>query len=128
MLTSTSSIATLDCGHTASPHSEHTTGTCHTKAGLEICWDCAALGDTGRMLKDGNSNRLPLYLNGKGEVINWPGTLRFKVFNIRMGRHNIGRTRTDVWFVGPDSYVWHGVQIGDWNEVCHAKRTKQVRP
>ncbi len=32
---------TLSCGHTPSPHSEHTTGTAHTHDGREICWACA---------------------------------------------------------------------------------------
>lgn len=45
----------LDCGHKPSPHGEHTTGTAHTTDGKVICWECAAMGDLGRMLKDGNS-------------------------------------------------------------------------
>lgn len=32
---------TLSCGHKPSPHSEHTTGTAHTRDGREICWTCA---------------------------------------------------------------------------------------
>lgn len=115
----------LDCGHEPSAHSEHTTGTAHTHDNKVICWDCAAMGDLGRMLKDGNSRRLPLYLHGDN-VSNWPGTLSFPVMGQRKGYHNIGRTRTDIWFVGPDAHIWHGVSIGEYTEIVHCKRTREV--
>ena len=125
------------CGHEPSSHGDHTTGTARLHDGREICWDCAALIDIGHMLKHGDSKSLPLYLTLRDtfdttktfqswHVSNWPGTLSYKVFGMRKGKHNIAGNRTDVWFVGPDRYVWHGVQIGDWSEVCHCKRTKQV--
>ncbi len=115
----------LSCGHEPSAHGEHTTGTGHvTRDGvqLDICWSCCADLALGQMLKDGKSF---FYFHG-GKISNWPGSLEFIPFSIRKGKHNIGRTRTDVWFVGPDNYVWHGTQIGDFNEVCRVKRTKQV--
>jgi hypothetical protein len=119
----------LYCGHTPSPHSEHTTGTAHTTDGKEICWDCCAIRDREAMIGTGHSRNLPLYLSkddkGQWKVSNWPGALVFTPRAIRFGTHNIGRTRTDVWFNGPDGFVWHGVQIGQWNQICHARRTKQ---
>jgi hypothetical protein len=122
---------TLFCGHGPSEHGEHTTGTAHYRVNgntdtREICWDCAALIDVGHMLKMGHSGQLPLYLtcNDSGwSVSNWPGSLRFPVMRIKKGKHNIGRTRADVWFVGPDGFMWHGVQVGEWTQICHCKRT-----
>jgi hypothetical protein len=59
------------------------------------------------------------------EVTNWPGTLRFTVLSYKRSWHNIGGNRVDVWFAGPDGHRWHGYQIGKWNQVCRAKRTKE---
>lgn len=118
----------LDCGHKPSPHGEHTTGTAHTQDKKEICWECAAMADLGRMLLDGNSSRLPLYLSKKEDkwtVSNWPGTLSFPVMNYRKGYHNIARTREDVWFIAPDNYIWHGTLYGEWTQIVHCKRTKE---
>jgi hypothetical protein len=115
----------LDCGHKPSAHSKHTTGYGQCEDGKVICYNCCAVRDKQTMIDSGRSCDLPLYLHANLEVTNWPGTLRFRVTNIRKGYHNIGRTRTDVWFNGPDGFVWHGVQIGEFNAICHAKRTKQ---
>lgn len=117
----------LDCGHTPSEHSENTTGTAHTSDDKEICWTCAALGELGRMLKTGKAT---LYWSKHASpvgwrVTNWPSSLMFDHVRATTGKHNIGGTRDDVWFVGPDGYIWHGVQIGQWNQILHARRTKQ---
>lgn len=116
----------LHCGHEPSEHGEHTTGTAHMNDGNVICWDCAGMRDLGRMLLDGNSRSLPLYLSRKDgvwTVANWPGTLTFMPYAIRKGQHNIARVREDVWFNGPDGYVWHGVLYGEWTQIVHCKRT-----
>jgi len=69
------------------------------------CWQCCGEIDKETMVRDG---RIVLYLvEGKPgdkistdpyhhEVTNWPGTIRFQVFNISEGRHNLAGTRTDV--------------------------------
>ncbi len=120
----------LDCGHNPSVHGEHTTGTARLHDGREICWDCCADLDRAHMLQDGHSKRLPLYLSkndaGEWRVNNWPGSLSFFVFGQSKGYHNIARTRHDVWFVGPDAHVWHGVSFGEWTQIVHCKRTKEV--
>jgi hypothetical protein len=116
----------LDCGHKPSQHSEHTTGTAHTQDGKEICWACVAELDRKSMIESGRSRTLPLYWRSEtGMITNWPGTLRFKATYTKKSRHNFGSDRTDIWFNGPDGFVWHGVQIGGFNEICHARRTKQ---
>jgi len=104
------------------------TGYATTNDGAIICYACCAKRDYATMLHAGDSRSLPLYWDpNTREVTNWPGSLRYKVAltDIKTGRHNIGRSRTDVWFAPGDGYIWHGVQIGDWNTVCHCKRTRR---
>jgi len=76
--------------------------------------------DTGRaMLYDTGG------INGdKGEITNWPGTLRFNVLWRKTGRHNWGLTRHDVWFIGPEGQAWWGVRYGDNTQIVHCKRIK----
>lgn len=68
--------------------------------------------------------RIALYLikrEMKYFITNWPGTLEFPALQVRSGRHNIAGTRIDVWFfVGKQQ--WHGVQYGEWTQICHCKR------
>lgn len=88
---------------------------------------CDIVMDKQTMIDKGHSKNLPLYLKhdkGGYYVSNWPGTLRFDCL-IRKGRHNIAGTRHDVWFDGPDGYVWHGTQYGEWTEICHCRRTQR---
>ena len=96
----------------------------------KICFACCAINDWQVMQAKGHSKNLPLYLssnnNGRWEVSNWPGTLRFKVAEYRQGRHNWAGTRTDVWFIDRAGRQWHGVQIGENTQVCHCKRLKSV--
>jgi len=107
------------------------TGYAETDDGERVCYDCCAGRDRGFMAKEG---RIILYLTERARdadsrkhysVGNWPGTLRFQAVAHR-GRHNIAGTRTDVWFTGPDGHIWHGVQFGNFSELCHCKRTKRV--
>lgn len=93
-----------------------------------VCYACIAESDRKTMIDTGKSNTLPLYLTGTTladmYVGNWPGSLKFKVTGMTTNRHNFGGKRINVWFNGPDGFMWYGYQIGEYNEVCHAKRTK----
>ena len=109
------------------------------------CFDCCADIDRQSMIDTGNSKHLPLYLSVhgrylkplpvsqqakvqyfKGVVTNWPASLSFNCdVKLTRGGHNIAGTRYDVWFNGPDGYIWHGVNYGENTMVCHCKRTKQ---
>lgn len=123
---------TLDCGHEPS-EVENTgifTGYGQDSNGKKHCYACIAEMDRKTMIETGHSRNLPLYwgkqADGQWWVANWPGSLKFKPLRIHEGKHNIGGTRDDVWFDGPDGHVWHGVQIGQWNQILHAKRTKEL--
>ncbi len=85
-----------------------------------VCYSCCAILDRIDMSQHGDT---VLYLSNN-EVTNWPGSLRFPVNYWRKGKHNIARNRYDVWFKGPDGFVWHGVQYGDYTHLCHCKKTR----
>lgn len=55
----------LECGHTPSPHSIHTTDTAKTADGREICWACADAEQVAYLLK-----RVPVggYLSADGKT------------------------------------------------------------
>lgn len=129
-------VKRLDCGHVvpdAGPSGALGYGA--DPSGRSMCRECCAGWERDRMIRD---ERAALYLTrnqvltGRGMragsyvVTDWLGGLRFPVQQVREGRHNIARTRTDVWFTGPDCYVWHGVQYGEWTQVVHCKRTRQM--
>jgi len=111
---------------------EHPEDSCSTgygidKNGNKICFACCGEQDKERMAKEG---KITLYLtkkdSGQYQITNWPGSLAFTVAFSRKGRHNIGGTRTDVWFRGPDSAIWHGWSAGGNTTLCHCKRTKKT--
>lgn len=101
-----------------------------------ICYDCCAKDDLQYMKDKG---KIVLYLSEKKhqdssatsfscdyyEVSNWPGSLKFKAYHFNEGEHNWARKRYNVWFKGPDGFIWYGVQYGDNTQICHCKRTKQ---
>lgn len=112
----------LDCGHAPSPHSDFTTGYGKDAQGKTHCYACCAEMDKAQMIKDG---RTTLYLAQKGghfKITNWPASLTFDPYRVRIGRHNIARVRYDAWFTGPDGKQWHGVTYGGNTQICHCKR------
>jgi len=106
------------------------TGYAVKRNGHKVCYACCAIRDSLEMCKSGHSKRLPLYLSkdkeGRYTVSNWPGTLSFRVWCSKEGKHNIAGTRTDVWFAGPDGHEWHGVQYGEFTQIVHCRRTKEL--
>jgi hypothetical protein len=96
--------------------------------GRKLCFACCADDDRFYATRDG---RWTGYLTCRPDastgrqrwtVSNWPGSLVFQVESRREGSHNIGRTRHDAWYTGPDGYVWHAVNIGD-NDIARCRRT-----
>lgn len=119
----------LDCGHTPSPHEAFSTGYGVDSKGKKSCYACCAEADKTRMIEDG---KIVLYLSHDAApqissdywVANWPGSLKFRVSYRKVSRHNMARTRDDVWFTGPDGKNWHGVQYGRNSQLCYCKRIK----
>lgn len=100
----------------------------------KVCYVCVAYREMSDMIETGKAT---LYLVGTKqdwpiqsnwipqEVTNWPNTLRFPLRYQTTGNHNIARIRYDVWFSGPDGFVWWGVTYGNNTQICHCKRTKE---
>lgn len=128
-----------DCGVLKPVKPSGGTGYANTADGARICYDCCAIRDRADMVATGKAllylthdNRTKVAMGWCGtsmpgndspwQVSNWPGTLKFNAY-VKRGHHNLARRRLDAWFIGPDGYRWHGVNIGD-NEVLRCKRTK----
>ena len=132
------SILTLDCGHTIDTNDlGHTRGYGIDENNKKICYGCCAEKDKQYML---NNGKIKLYLVQRGKwqykpndnvstwnITNWPNSLSFPVIWYEIGGHNFAGIRYDIWFVGPDDHIWHGVQYGENTELCHCKRTKRTR-
>jgi hypothetical protein len=126
MTEQTAPVFCARCGKECIPN-EFTTGYGEMQDGTKHCYECCALGDLEIMQDTGKHSGLYLTRGDKGQwyVTNWPGSLRFGPVNVRQGRHNIAGSRRDTWF-GYAGYVWHGVSLGDWNDICRVKRTKET--
>ena len=100
-----------------------------TSNGKRYCYQCCAQIDRDEMDKAAQERgRFTLYLvkrNDSWFVENWPGTLSFPA-RIRWGRHNIAGKRTDAWFTDHAGRPWHGVQIGEWTQLCHCRPVKRL--
>ncbi len=110
------------CGHKMIPTGTGT-GYAINDDGTKLCYACCGTIDRAELILKGTSKGLPLYWAGR-KVTNWPGTLSFEHTYSKRGKHNIGGMREDVWFDGPDGYVWHGVVYGD-SQILNAKRTRR---
>lgn len=120
----------VDCGITSPVQTNGGTGYARYD-GEKICYACCALRDAQATQEHG---KITLYLDKKDEkyiITNWPGTLTFSPCAWTQGKHNMARTQTHVWFwvceTASTSYLWHGVQHGDFSQLCHCKRTKKVQ-
>lgn len=91
----------------------------------KVCYACCGNRDREQMIKSGKAT---LYLitenDGPFRVCNWPNSLSFDIHQIKNSHHNLAGRRYDVWFVGPDGWIWHGITCGDNTQICHCKRTK----
>lgn len=87
-----------------------------------ICYACCGLNDAAELRNMKPGDRTVHYLDGRDMVTNWPGTLQIKPYSVKHGRHNIGRTRVDVWFMF-EGKPFHGVNIGD-NQLLRIRAVK----
>lgn len=119
-------IEILECGHPESPHSNFTRGYGIDSDGKRHCYACCAAVDRAYMQDHG---RITLYLVKHKEddyywITNWPGSLQYKAFFVKYGRHNWAGERVDVWFRDEQGATWHGTQYGKFTQLCHCKRLK----
>ena len=90
----------------------------------KICYQCCAVADRLYMIENGHARLYVTSHFGRHTVTNWPGTLKIDVIDYRTSMNNFRAERLDVWFVGPDQKIWHGVNVGD-NQILRCKRTKR---
>lgn len=112
------------------------TGYAIADGGRKICYGCCAEVDLARMRETGKAT---LYLtmapdfDGPGNVppigypvasvSNWPGTLRYPVYRVRKGRHNMAGVRYDFAFEVKGT-PWVGVTYGDNTQIAHCRKVK----
>lgn len=112
----------LDCGHPESEHSEITTGY-GILNGKTFCYECCAVMDKLAMHEDGKYTLYLVKRDNGYHVVNWPSSLDIKVKSYKRGNHNLAGSRIDVWF-NFEGEKWHGVQYGEFTQICHCKRIK----
>jgi hypothetical protein len=89
-----------------------------------ICYTCCAEIDKKWMVEKG---KISLYLDmNDGVVTNWPNSLSFKISGHSESKNNMGALRIDVWFNGPDGFIWHGLHVGESHGLVTCKRTKRL--
>jgi hypothetical protein len=113
------------CGNDiAQPTDGFTTGYAVDRDNNKICYTCCANQDLEYMRKEG---KVTLYMSkkdGKYEVTNWPGSLRFSTPHVKTSYHNMAGKRYDTWFV-LDGFYWNAVKFGDNTDISHCKHTKK---
>ncbi len=117
-------VICAQCGSECKPLGYGDTGYGETPEGKKICFACCAERDKATMDREG---KICLYLKHNVStshlctVSNWPGSLCFQG-KVKVGRHNIARTRYDVWFTDHNGNPWYGVQYGDNTMICHCRK------
>lgn len=113
--------------------------------GKKVCYACCGKQDHQKMKDAKPGDRIVLYLSKESiedhehsylkdrskdfryVVSNWPGTLSFRITTYKEGKHNIARSRVDVWFGNSEIGQWWGVQYGDWTQICHCRKLKEQK-
>jgi hypothetical protein len=115
-----------DCKEVKPIESNYSTG--YAVYGDEVvCYLCCAIRDKTALKLNGHNKGVPLYMSHtlKPYVSNWPGTLKFPVVRQKYGKHNVTGHRIDIWFNGPDGFIWYGRNCSSWSDLVRCKRTKQ---
>ena len=110
------------CGLEKPVNHDGGTGYARDKDNNFVCYECCGKQDEQELKTMQPGEKTIHYWNGK-EITNWPGTLKIKPYFTKNSRHNIARTRTDIWF-NFHSLPFHAVQYGDNSQIAHIKRLK----
>ena len=113
----------LDCGHTPSPHGEHTTGTARTRDNREVCWDCAIREEQEAFR---TADKYVAYLSSDlRKVTTWTGGLLADVVGWRRVQHGFCGELYHFKAVAPDGSWWLGTSQG--GGMCARLRRGKVR-
>lgn len=122
-----------DCGKVIEKPDKFFTGYGIDKDGNKVCYECCGKRDRKELFEAKPGDKFIMYLTEEKDattgatiyyVTNWPGSLKIRLWaKPQKGRHNIARTRYDVYF--QQNYKnFHGVQYGDNTQILHVKCTK----
>ena len=121
----------VKCGEAFYPHHFHDNGVpFDTGYGImpnddRVCFACCAINDLKDLKEIGKADLYLIKKEGQWYICNWPGTLKIGPVYTKQGHHNWAGKRVDCW-VHLDGAIYHGIQLGRWNEVVRIRRTKQA--
>ncbi len=96
-----------------------------TKSGKKICYECIGKSEKREIAAARPGAKHTFYISEKDRLVsNWPGSVKYRVSWATYGQHNIAGKRVDVWFRDHTGAWWHGVQMGDFNQILHATKLK----
>lgn len=119
----------LSCGHSPSPHGEHTTGTGRWDNGPEMCWECCYKRELEEMQKQ---SRYTAYLSlppnvfgyaTAGEVTTWTGHKLGTVTEAVKRPHNLAGKMWYFQVTAVDGSKWYGRGVGS-GMICYLRRRK----
>lgn len=111
------------CKQTKEPSKDGiSTGYGTDQQGNKICFDCCGKRDVEELHNLPIGGKTIQYWDGK-HVINWPGTLSITPAKVVVGKHNIARTQTLVYF-NLDRHRYLGKQYGNFTQILHVTRLK----
>ena len=119
-----------DCRFRYPVNREGGTGYATYDGGAKVCYGCCAVRDLASMRETGKATLYLTIVNDTfmpgvpmASVSNWPGTLKFVVYRVRKGRHNMARVRYDFTFEVKGA-PWVGVTYGDDTQIAHCRKVK----
>ena len=110
------------CGEMKVNESEFSTGYGVDNSGFKVCFECCGKNDRLHLINMKQGEKVVFYFS-KGQITNWPSTLKITPSHIRKGRHNFCGTKTSFWFQ-LEGQKFYGYQIGDFNELAHIRKIK----
>ena len=97
------------------------------KDGNKFCYECCGKHDKQELENMKIGEKTIQYLHKDDEnkwwVVNFPSSLKLRIWMVHEGRHNIAGIRRDVWF-DFNGNNFHGVQYGNFSELCYIRRVK----
>lgn len=94
--------------------------------GVKTCYTCIGKNDERALSGANVGDKFTHYLTKKGGeyfVCNWPSSMKFRVYGVRKGRHNMAGSRYDVNFSrGGKNFI--GTNYGEDSQILHIRCIK----
>jgi|CXWK01.1.fsa_nt_gi hypothetical protein len=112
----------FQCGQNKTHESPVSTGYGRDKNDNKICFDCCGINDAKELTEMPIGAKTVQYWDGKN-IINWPSSLKITPYYTTKGRHNMARTREDIYFRF-NGFNFHATQYGNNSQIAHIRKTK----